>query len=229
MPRRSWTPAPPPASVAAAGPEAVNGAGASAPEAVVFDLGGVLVDWDPRHLYRKLIADEAEMEGFLAQVCNRDWNLQQDAGRPFSEGIVELAARHPENRVLIEAYWERWPEMLGGAIDETVAILEALAARRVPLYALSNWSAETWPHARRRFAFLDRFDGLVISGFEGVAKPEPEIFLRLLDRYALEADRVVFFDDVEANVAAARNAGMLAYRHVDAATLRGKLRAFGLL
>lgn len=229
MPRRSSTPAPPPASAAAAGSEAVRGAGASVPEAVVFDLGGVLVDWDPRYLYRKLIADETEMEDFLARVCNRDWNLHQDAGRPFSEGIVELAARHPENRALIEAYWERWPEMLGGAIDETVAILEELAARRVPLYALSNWSAETWPHARRRFAFLDRFDGLVISGFEGVAKPEPEIFQRLLDRYAIEAERLVFFDDVETNVAAARTVGMLAYRYVDAAALRGKLQDFGLL
>ena len=118
---------------------------------------------------------------------------------------------------------------VGGAIDETVAILEELAARRVPLYALSNWSAETWPHARRRFAFLDRFDGLVISGFEGTAKPEPEIFHRLLDRYELAPARTVFVDDVEANVEAARRAGLQAHRYLDAASLRDRLRTLGLL
>jgi 2-haloacid dehalogenase len=199
------------------------------PEVVVLDLGGVLIDWDPRYLYRKLIGDETEMEAFLAQVCNQDWNVHQDAGRPFSEGVVELAARHPDSRDLIEAYWERWPEMLGGAIEETVAVLEELAARRIPLYALSNWSAETWPHARGRFDFLDHFDGMVISGFEGTAKPQAEIFNRLLDRYDLDPRQTVFFDDVAANVAAARRVGMRAYRHLDAAGLRRQLGKFGLL
>jgi 2-haloacid dehalogenase len=207
----------------------VSTTAAKPPEVVVLDLGGVLIDWNPRYLFRKLIADESEMETFLAQVCNQDWNVHQDAGRPFSEAVVELAARHPDSRALIEAYWERWPEMLGGAIEETVTVLEELATRRVPLYALSNWSAETWPHARRRFAFLDHFDGLVISGFEGTAKPEAEIFRRLLERYALPAERTLFFDDVEANVAAARRVGMQAYHHLDAAGLRCRLRAFGLL
>ena len=196
---------------------------------VVFDLGGVLVDWDPRHLYRKLIANEAEMERFLAEVCNDEWNIKHDAGRSFADGVAELVGRHPEASALIEAYWERWPEMLGGAIDDTVRLVEALKARRVPLYALSNWSAETWPHALESFAFLAHFDGMVISGFEGVAKPEPAIYRLLLDRYGLEAGATLYFDDVPANVEAASQLGLRAHRFIDAAAARRVLEHENLL
>ena len=197
--------------------------------AVVFDLGGVLIDWDPRHLYRKLMEDEAEMEAFLSQVCTSEWNVKQDSGRSFADGIVELVATHPELSALIEAYWERWPEMLGGAIEDAVQIVADLKGRGVPLYALSNWSAETWPHARERFEFLDWFDDLVISGFEGTAKPELEIFRRLVTRCALEPAKTLYFDDVAVNVAAARNVGLLAYQHLGPSSTRDKIAEFGLL
>jgi 2-haloacid dehalogenase len=196
---------------------------------VVFDLGGVLVDWDPRHLYRKLIEDEAEMERFLAEVCTGEWNRRQDAGRPFAEAVAELAARRPEASRLIEAYWERWPEMLGGAIAGTVALVQELKVRRVPLYALSNWSAETWPHALTRFEFLGDFDGLVISGLEGVAKPDPAIFRLLRTRHGLDLAETLYFDDVEDNVRAARGLGLQAHRFLDAAGARRELRRAGLL
>ena len=199
------------------------------PDVVVFDLGGVLIDWNPRELYRKLMADAAEMENFLANVCSQQWNRRQDAGRPFEEAVVELVARHPESRALIEAYWERWPEMLGGQIDATVVLLERLKRRGVPLYALSNWSAETWPHAQQRFAFLEHFEGLVISGFEGVAKPDPSIFERLLERYGLSAHQCLFIDDVAANVEAAGTLGLQVHQFTDAAALERCLAGFGLI
>lgn len=202
---------------------------AEPPSAVVFDLGGVLIDWDPRHLYRKLIDDEAEMERFLAEVCSSDWNVQQDAGRSFEAGVRELVACHPGADALIEAYWQRWPEMLGGAIEETVEILAELKARAVPLYALSNWSAETWPHALERFEFLGWFDGLVISGFEGVAKPDPAIYRLLIERHRLTPGSTLYVDDVAANVRAGCAAGLRAHRFTDAPALRRVLRRDGLL
>jgi len=134
--------------------------GATPIDAVVFDLGGGLIDWNPRHLFRKLFpGDPHAMEHFLATVCTPEWNLQQDLGRPFAEGIALLESQHPERAPLIEAYRERWIEMLGGAVEGCVEILAELRERGVPLYALSNWSAETFPEARARFAFLSQFRG----------------------------------------------------------------------
>ncbi len=195
----------------------------------VFDLGGVLIDWDPRHLYRKLFDDEAEMEAFLAEVCNGEWNERQDEGRPFAEAVAELTARHPRHRDVIAAYHDRWPEMLGGAIDGTVAILAELRSLGRPLYALSNWSAETFPHARERFAFLAWFGGLVVSGEEGVKKPDPEIFEILLRRYDLDPAGTVFIDDSADNVSAARALGFEAVHFTSAADLRDRLRRLDLL
>src|SRR4051812_2156262 len=137
---------------------------------VVFDLGGVLLQWDPRHLYRKLFADEAAMETFLAQVCTVEWNERQDAGRTFREAVAELMPQHEDKRELIEAFGARFGEMIPGALEGTVEILRELKARGTPLYALTNWSAETYPPQRLRFAFLDLFDGVVVSGEEGVIK-----------------------------------------------------------
>ena len=165
-------------------------------DAVVFDLGGVLIDWNPRHLYAKLFpGDEAAMEKFLSQVVTLEWNRRQDAGRCFAEGVAELQARHPHHARLIEAYMTRWEEMLGGVFDDSVAVLAGLRRRRVPLYGLTNWARETFPIARRRFDFLDWFEGIVVSGEEGVAKPDPGIFRILLDRYALDARNLPFIDD----------------------------------
>ncbi|MFL5679604.1 MAG: HAD family hydrolase [Chloroflexota bacterium] len=199
------------------------------PTAVVFDLGGVLIDWNPRYLYRTLFDDEAEMEAFLAEVTTPEWNGRQDAGRPWKEAIEALAAEHPERRELIAAFWDRWPETLGDAISGTVEVLRELKARGVPVYALSNWSAETFPRARPRYPFLDWFDGLVISGEVRLVKPDRRIFEHLLSRFGLVAAETVFIDDSEVNVAAARAAGLVALRFTGAEELRRELVGLRLL
>jgi 2-haloacid dehalogenase len=200
-----------------------------ATKAVVFDLGGVLIDWDPRHLYRKLLADEAAVEEFLATVCTLEWNAEQDRGRPFAEGVAELVERHPAHADAIAAYHERWPEMLGGPIDGTVELLAELRADGVPVYALTNWSAETFGIARDRYEFLDWFDGVVISGEERMIKPDPAIFQLLLDRFGLDPEATVFIDDSEANVTAARQLGLDAVSFTDPTQLRHDLAALGLV
>ncbi len=202
---------------------------AATPTAVVFDLGGVLIDWNPRYLYRKLFDDEAAMESFLADVVSPEWNGQQDSGRTWAEAVEVLTREHPEHRDLIAAYWHRWQETLGDAIAPTVEVLEELRRSGVRLYALSNWSAETFPVARPRYPFLETFDGIVISGEEKLAKPDPRIFRHLLDRYDLDPAATVFIDDSEANVRAAAAQGMVALRFEDAGTLRRDLVGLGLL
>ena len=198
-------------------------------KAVVFDLGGVLIDWDPRYLYRKLLADEAAVEEFLATVCTPEWNAEQDRGRPFAEGVAELVERHPLHAAAIAAYHERWPEMLGGEIPGTVEVLAELRATGVPLYALTNWSAETFGIARERFEFLEWFDGVLVSGEERLIKPDPAIFRLLLDRFGLDPGTTFYVDDAEANVAAARRLGIDAIRYTGHDQLRRELVARGLL
>lgn len=198
-------------------------------KAVVFDLGGVLIDWDPRYLYRKLLADEAAVEEFLATVCTPEWNAEQDRGRPFAEGVAELAERHPEHAADIAAYHERWPEMLGGAVGGTVEVLAELRAAGVPVYALTNWSAETFGIARERFEFLEWFDGVLVSGEERMIKPDPAIFRLLLDRFGLDPGATFYIDDSPANVAAADRLGFDAVRFTSPAQLRRDLEARGLL
>jgi 2-haloacid dehalogenase len=200
-----------------------------ATKAVVFDLGGVLIDWDPRHLYRKLLADEAAVEEFLATVCTPEWNAELDRGRPFAEGVAQLVERHPEHAAAIAAYHERWPEMVAGDIPGTVEVLAELRAAGVPLYALTNWSAETFAITRGRFEFLEWFDGLLVSGEERVTKPDPAIFQLLLDRFGLDPTATVFVDDSEANVAAARRLGFDAIRFTGHEELRRELVARRLL
>jgi 2-haloacid dehalogenase len=200
------------------------------PRAVVFDLGGVLIDWNPRYLYRTIFGDDtAAMEHFLTHVCSPAWNHQQDAGRSFTDGCAELVRAFPDKRPLIVAWRERFDETLGGAITGTVEILAALRARGVPLYALSNWWAETFPIARARFDFLGWFDGIVISGELGVAKPDPRIFVHLLETYHLRADVTVFVDDLPVNVAAAAAAGMQTILFTDPAALGEALRKLDLV
>jgi 2-haloacid dehalogenase len=196
---------------------------------VIFDLGGVLIDWDPRHLYRQLFDDADEMERFLAEVTTADWNRAVDAGRPWSEATAQLAAAHPQRRALIEAFHARWPEMLAGQIDETVSVLADLRAAGRRLYALSNWSAETFPIARRRFAFLDWFDGIVISGHVGVVKPDPRLFEHLFEQYGIEPRDAVFIDDQATNVEAAASLGLTAIRFRDGRALRRDLEILGML
>jgi 2-haloacid dehalogenase len=197
---------------------------------VVFDLGGVLIDWDPRHLYRKLFAgDEAAMEHFLATVCTHEWNRCQDAGRSFAEGARLLKAEHPDKTELIDAYHARFDEMLAGPIAGSVDILAELRDRGIPLYGLTNWSAETYPAALQRFEFLRWFRGILVSGEVEVIKPDPRIFALLIQRFAMEPRRTVYIDDVEANAAAARLFGIHAIHFTTPAKLREELAGLGLL
>lgn len=196
---------------------------------IVFDIGNVLLHWDPRHLYRKVFADPAEMEWFLAHVCNADWNLQQDMGRSFAEAVAETSARHPRFAQEIAAFDRRWHETLPSAIEGSVVIFETLAAAGTPLYAITNFNAEKFRETRQRFPFLSRFRDIVISGEEGVVKPDAEIFRRLMVRNALDPGACLFIDDNAANVAAARASGMEGHHFRSPEALRKDLSARGLM
>jgi 2-haloacid dehalogenase len=196
--------------------------------AVAFDIGGVLIDWNPRHLYRKIFgADEAAMERFLSEICTPAWNARLDAGRSFAESIAELIREHPGEAEAIEAYGSRWEEMLGGAFEDSVQVMRDLRRLSVPVYALSNWSRETYSATRERFTFLDEFDGTLISGEVGVGKPDPAIFREFLDRFGLVAESTVFIDDSSANVAVARTLGIEAIQFHNAGRLRRDLASRG--
>jgi len=202
----------------------------AARDTVVFDLGGVLIDWDPRHLYRKLFAgEEAAMEHFLATVCTHEWNRGQDAGRTFAEACGLLKAEHPDKTELIDAYHLRFDEMMPGPIAGSVEILAELKATGTPLYCLTNFSAETYPPTFERFEFLRWFHGVLVSGEVGVIKPDPRIFELLIERFAIDPRRAVYIDDVAANVAAARPFGIHAIHFTSPAALRTELAQLGLL
>ncbi|PFH08842.1 2-haloacid dehalogenase [Collimonas sp. PA-H2] len=209
---------------------------ATTPTIVVFDLGGVLFDWNPDYLFRKLIADEAERKWFLANICNGAWNIQQDGGRSLAEATASLSARHPEHASLIAAFYARWAEMLGGTLAPGLAIFEALEAGGVPLYALTNWSAETFPYARGNAPYqpvLQRFKDILVSGEEKLIKPDPRIYQRMLERIRVhypeaQPEHLVFIDDVERNVLAARALGWRAIHHSDPAATAAQLRNWGL-
>jgi 2-haloacid dehalogenase len=198
-------------------------------DTVVFDLGGVLVDWNPRYLYRQLFDDEAAMERFLGEVCTSAWNEQQDAGRSWREATATLIAQHPTQAALIEAYSLRWEEMLSGVIQGSVDLLAELKARGVRLYALTNWSHETFPLARERFTFMQCFEGIMVSGEERLIKPDPQIFQRMLQRFAIEPSRALYIDDAPRNVDAAAAQGMHAWWFRDADGLRQLLVSHGLV
>jgi 2-haloacid dehalogenase len=196
----------------------------------IFDLGGVLIEWNPRYLYRKLFAgDEAAMERFLAEVCTVEWNEEQDRGRSFADATAALLPRHAAQRTLIEAWQTRFGEMIPGAIEGTVALLAQVRERGVPIYAISNWSAETFPPMRERFDFLAWFRDIAISGEERVIKPDPRIFRTLLERNGLAADSAVFIDDDPRNAAAATALGIHGIHFRDPAALRRELEAVGIL
>jgi 2-haloacid dehalogenase len=195
---------------------------------VVFDFGGVLLEWNPRHLYRKIFADPAEMEWFLANVCTGDWNLAQDKGRPWPEGEAEAIARHPKYAGEIRAFRARWHEMVPHAIQGTVAILEGLAARGVPLYAITNFAADTCAESQQKYSFFRHFRGIVISGEIGILKPDAAIFHRLATDYSLDLATCLFIDDVPKNVTGAQAAGLQAALFETPAKLRADLAALGV-
>ncbi|WP_198651466.1 HAD family phosphatase [Dyella sp. C11] len=198
-------------------------------DTVIFDLGNVLIGWDPRRLYKQLIEDEAQREWFLREVCNSEWNEQQDAGRPWSEATALLREKFPEHAEWIDAYHLRWEETLVGAMEDSVALLAALRDRGVRLLALTNWSQETFPIARRLFPFLQWFEGIVVSGEERLIKPDPRIYQRLLERYAVEPSTALYIDDSARNVAAAEALGMQGWWFRGADGLRERLVELALL
>lgn len=199
-------------------------------KAVIFDLGGVLIDWDPRYLYRPLFGPDVDaMEDFLARVCPPDWNRTLDAGVPFDQAVAQRQREFPEHAELIALWKDGWSQMLGDSIPGSVEILAELRRRGHRLIALTNWSAETFPVARRRFEFLRWFEDIVISGEERLAKPDPRIFRLALERNGLEARATVFIDDLPSNVETAMAMGIDAVHFQDAAALREALERRGLL
>ena len=197
-------------------------------DAVVFDLGNVLIPFNPRWLYRKMLPDEASIERFFAETGFEEWNLGMDAGRPFAEGIAAHSARYPHHRPLFEAFFHRWHETVGEPIAESVDMLRSLRRNGVRTFALTNFSAETYPLAVARFPFLTEFDGTIVSGEERVVKPDPEIYHRLMQRYAIMPARAVFIDDRLENVEAARRLGLHGIHFVDPLAVRAELRTLGL-
>jgi len=176
---------------------------------IIFDLGAVLIGWDPKALYRKIFDSEEEVDWFLNNICTMDWNEEQDAGRSLKDGTALLVNQFPEHRENIEAYYGRWTEMLTGAIQGTVDILEKFVADpNYKVLALTNWSAETLPWARPLYPFLDWFEGIVVSGEEKCRKPEEKFYNILLDRYELKPEECLFIDDNKRNILAAENMGI---------------------
>jgi 2-haloacid dehalogenase len=190
----------------------------------------VLIEWDPRHLYRHIFAgDEARVDWFLREVCPPAWNAEQDRGRQWAEAIAEASARHPALAAEIALYRARWHEMVPGAILPSVALLRELSARGMPLYAITNFAADTFAEVVARFDFFALFDGIIVSAHERVLKPSPAIFRLLVDRYGLALEDCLFIDDTAENVAGARAVGMHAHHFASAAGLRDALAGYRLL
>ena len=175
---------------------------------IIFDFGNVLLEWNPRYVYRRFFPDDPDgIERFLEEVKFMEWNLLQDKGRPFVEGVTRLSKEFPHYSHLIQAFHDHWVESLGDSIDGTIEIMKELKQAGYPLYGLSNWSAETFPYARQKHDFFDLFDDMVISGEVGHVKPHPEIFQILLDRIGRHAEECLFIDDSLANIEQAQNMG----------------------
>lgn len=192
--------------------------------AIVFDLGGVLIDWKPEYLYRKIFDNEKEMRDFLSGICTSEWNEQHDAGRPLQEGTEELVKQFPHYENEIRAYYGRWEEMLGGEMAETVELLRKLRQQdHLKLYALTNWSAETYPIAEKKYEFLQWFDGIIVSGKEKTRKPFSDIFQLLLKRFHLSASSTLFIDDNLRNVKAAASEGFQTIHFTTAEELEKEL------
>ena len=196
---------------------------------IIFDLGGVLIDWDPRYLYRKIIPDQDQMEFFLEHICNSSWNAQMDRGYPFKTAVAELSAEHPGYSEEIRAFYDRWEEMISGSFPGTVRILEEVKEAGYPLAALSNWSGETLPRVAHQFTFLKWFDPLVVSGDVKMVKPDADIFLYLLGKLGRDPGDCLFIDDSIANIQTARDLGFQSIHFSSADQLRAQLEKLGIL
>jgi len=200
------------------------------PDTIIFDLGGVLIDWNPRYLYRKIFTTEDEITWFMDNVCTSEWNDQQDAGRPFEEATAELLGKHPDHEVAIRAWYGRWQESVGGAIDGTVNILDDIRQKKqYRLYALTNWSAETFPWALDNFEFLHWFEGIVVSGREKTRKPFRDFYEILFDRYQIDPRKSLFIDDNIKNVRGAEAVGLPTIQFQSPDQLRAELEKMGVI
>lgn len=199
-------------------------------DTVVFDLGGVLIDWNPRYLYRKIFKTEAEIDWFMNNICTMEWNDQQDAGRSFADATEELVMKHPEHEVPIRAWYGRYPETINGAIQGTVDILTEIRNKKEHrLYALTNWSEESFPWARQNFEFLSWFEGIVVSGTEKTRKPFADFYHILFNRYNIDPARAVFIDDNIKNIKGANEVGLKAIHFTSPAELEKELKKLGVL
>ncbi|TMI96646.1 MAG: HAD family phosphatase [Bacteroidetes bacterium] len=197
---------------------------------VIFDLGGVLIDWNPRYVYRTIFKTEEEIDWFFENVATHDWNENQDAGYPIAKATEELVAQHPEWEKEIKAYYGRWEEMLGGPIHGTVEIFKEIKKiQGLRTYALTNWSAETFHIALARYDFLHWFDGRLVSGEEGTRKPFPEFYQKLLDKFSIDPSQAVFIDDNLRNIKAAEELGIKGIHFHDPGQLKEELMDLGMI
>lgn len=190
---------------------------------IIFDFGGVLVDWNPHHLYDGYFGNREKADWFLANICNMDWNSQMDAGKPFAVGVAELSAQFPDWKHEIEIYYTRWIEMMGEEIPGMKNIIQYLKSRGFRILGLSNWSAETFCQVRNKYEIFDLLDGMLISGHEHMIKPNEDFFRLLLERFSVHADECIFVDDNLANVDAASRVGMHAIHFINATQLKSEL------
>lgn len=198
-------------------------------DTVLFDIGNVFVHWGPRRLYEKLIPDERQLDYFLSEVVTLDWHSEHDRGRSFREGADILSKKFPDHEELIRQFEPRWPETIGPEITGTSTILAELAARGIRLFALTNFSAEKWPEFRKSYAFTRHFRGVVVSGEEGLIKPDPRIFKLTIERFDLKPARTIFVDDRADNVAAAEKLGMIGHQFFNPESLHQFLAQESLL
>ncbi len=197
---------------------------------IIFDLGNVLIDWNPRYVYRHIFDSDKKIDWFFATICTSEWNEMQDAGRSLQEATEELVVKHPEYEKEVRAFYGRWEEMLGGPIHETVEIFQSLKRlNKFRFYALTNWSAELFPVALQRYDFLQWFDGIVMSGEERTRKPFPDIYHILLNRYQVDPSRALFIDDSLRNIKGAEVVGINGIHYQSPHQLREALEDFQLL
>lgn len=197
-------------------------------QTIIFDLGGVLIDWDPRYLYKQIFPDQEEMDFFLKAVCSPEWNAQMDGEKSFSDGIEELIPLHPEYANQIRAYFSRWEEMIGGVFSDTVQVLAELKDAGYPLAALSNWSSETFPIVNAKYEFLDWFEPLILSGHVGLVKPDPQIFNLLLCSVDRDPQECIYIDDMKENIQAASGVGFSTILFSSSEQLRQDLISLGI-
>lgn len=199
-------------------------------QAILFDFGNVLIEWDPRSVYRRYFPDNEEaMERFLQEVNFMDWNAQQDKGRSFSEGVALLSKQFPQYAELIQAYHDNWKDSIGNQFQGTVEILKRLKKAGYPLFGLSNWSAETFPYARQKHDFFDLFDDIIISGEVGSIKPEREFFEIALKKIGQPANECLFIDDSLANIEQARKMGFATIHFESSEQLEQELQQLHIL